>query len=219
MYRESQESIVSRRHTTSFILILSGGILALGASSIVHFNDRRIAAARQHETEAWIRRYDSTLRPQVTTSRARGAVIVPGKEGYLLVIPKIGLQAIVRELEPQVFSGRNTPALRRFGLGQVPYTRSLRNVSPGADGTAAVTGHRTTSGAPFKHIDRLRPGDAIFIRKGGAEQEWIVVRSATVPPSAVGAIRSRPGSRSLVILACDPPFSANARLIVYARPK
>ncbi len=205
-----------RRYVTSFILIFGGGILVQGASSIVQFVDNQVARTRQQETEAWIQRHDLPSTPAVTAPRIRTAVIAAGKEGYLLEIPKIGLRAVVRELEPEVFAGKNTPALKRYGLGQVPYTAYLKNVSPGAEGMAAITGHRTTSGAPFKHIDRLRPGDAIIIRKGGAEQRWAVLHSATVPPSAVEAIRSHPGSRRLAILACDPPFSAKARLIIYA---
>jgi sortase A len=147
----------------------------------------------------------------------RPTVVTPGRDGYLLLIPSIGLRAVVRELEPAVFSGRNTPALKRYGLGQVPYTSVLRNVSPGAVGTAAIAGHRTTSGAPFRHLNRLRPGALIIVRKGGVEQRWVVVRSQTVPPGAVEAIASRPGTRSLVLLACSPPFSARERLIVHAR--
>ncbi len=148
--------------------------------------------------------------------RPTTAVITPGDEGYLLLIPKIGVRAIVHTLEPTVFSGHNTPMLKRYGVGQIPYTPDLRNVSPGADGTAAITGHRTTSGAPFRHIDRLQQGDLIIIRKSALEQRWRVASSTTTAPSQVKAIRSVPGARRLVVLACDPPFSARERLIVYA---
>lgn len=34
---------------------------------------------------------------------------------------------------------------------------------PGAKGVAVIEGHRTTYGAPFRHLDRLRPGDDIVI--------------------------------------------------------
>ena len=35
---------------------------------------------------------------------------------------------------------------------------------PGARGTAAIAGHRTTHGAPFGGIDQLRPGDPVTAR-------------------------------------------------------
>jgi sortase A len=102
-------------------------------------------------------------------------------------------------------------------VGQLPYTQDLRNVSPGAEGTAVITGHRTTSGAPFRHIDQLSPGDVIIIRSGTLEQRWEVVYSTTVAPTQTDAIRSFPGVRRLVVLACNPVFSARERLVVYSR--
>jgi LPXTG-site transpeptidase (sortase) family protein len=219
-----EPEMLSRKslYIASFLLIL-GGLLGFSASSIVRFLDGRTADTHRLEAEAWVWR-DRTVRdravrePSLTRPKQK-SVIVPGKEGYLLEIPAIGLRAVVRELELTVFSGTNTPLLKRYGLGQVPYTDYLRNVSPGGEGTAAITGHRTTSGAPFRHIDRLRQGNLIIVRSRGMEQEWEVVRSVTVLPSTVQAIRSLPGTRTLVLLACNPPFSARERLVVYARLK
>jgi sortase A len=34
---------------------------------------------------------------------------------------------------------------------------------PGLGKTTAIAGHRTTFGAPFRKIDRLRQGDAIVL--------------------------------------------------------
>ena len=205
-----------RGYGVSFALILCGGVLALGAPSIIRLSDNHVARARMQETDTWVRRYDSTPRQAEIPTSTRKTVVAPGRDGYLLVIPKIGLRVIVRELEPDVFSGKNTPLLKRYGLGQVPYTRDLRNGSPGAEGTAVIAGHRTTSGAPLRQINLLRPGDLIIIRKMGVEQQWVVENSVVVLPSAVEVITSRPGTRKLAILACNPPFSAKERLVVSA---
>ncbi|MGH7519626.1 MAG: class E sortase, partial [Gemmatimonadales bacterium] len=201
------------------VLMLGGSILVFATVPIVHFIDSQIARARGLDADARLRDYDRQFSGSVALSRAQKTVVVPGTDGYLLEIPRMRLRAVVRELEPEVFSGLNTPALKRYGLGQVPYTVRLRNVSPGGEGTAAITGHRTTSGAPFRYLDRLRVGDVIVIRKGGVEQHWTVVGSTTVGPRAVDAIRSRTGSRTLALLACNPPFSASERLVVYAELK
>jgi sortase A len=200
-------------------MIVVGTALALGSQELIQLGD--IIASRVHarETATWMRLHQTAAAAERTGAAAPATIIKPGKEGYLLIIPRIGLRLVVRELEPEVFSGRNTPTLKRYGLGQVPYTPQLRNVSPGADGTAAITGHRTTSGAPFRHIDRLRPGDLIIVRRRNLELRWAVVGSAVVVPSAVGAIKSRPGMKKLVLLACTPPFTARERLLVNARLK
>jgi sortase A len=208
-----------RRHIVACVLIFAGGVLAFGAQSLIQLNDSRLAWTRSRETAAWEHRENTQASRPPVPGPARPSTIKPGREGYLLIIPKIKLRAIVRELEPEVFSGRNTPALKRYGLGQLPYTQQLRNVSPGADGTAAITGHRTTSGAPFRQIDRLRPGDLIIIRKMRGEQQWVVVDFAVVPPSALYAVQSRSGIKKLVLLACTPPFTARERLVVNARLK
>jgi LPXTG-site transpeptidase (sortase) family protein len=209
--------LTERRHRASLALIVFGCLLALGAPLVVNLSDAYVARSRVREADAWTR--DNRHGSSAPAGAVRGTVVVPDRDGYLLEIPKIGLRAVVRELEPAVFLGKNTPILRRYGLGQVPYTRELRNGSPGADGTAVIAGHRTTSGAPFRRLDRLRRGDLIVVRKGGVEQQWVVESSVIVPPSAINVIRSRPGTRRLAIMACNPPFSAKERLVVHAHLK
>lgn len=192
-------------------LIITGCAVAVGPTLAIRAIDDQISRARHAEVLRWL-----ALDAQ-RSARSGANVIVPGTSGYLLEIPKIGVQVVVHVLEPAVLDGVNTPTLRRYGVGQVPYIPGLGNVDPGAEGTVAITGHRTTSGAPFRRLDELRPGDAIVIRKSGAEQRWAVVSSAVIPPRNVDAIRSAPGVRRLILLACTPPFSARARVLVYAK--
>lgn len=199
-----------RIRTISTILIIAGLGLAVVPAALISLNDARIARSRQYEAESWTRRYVARH------GSDRPATMAPGSQGYLLEIPKIGLRAVVYELEPEILTGRNTPKLKRYGLGQVPFTNQLRNVSPGAEGTAAITGHRTTSGAPFRHLDRLRPGDLILVRRGTSAQRWTVAQVTIVAPGRVDAIRST-GTRRLALITCTPPFSDRQRLIVYAR--
>lgn len=198
------------------VILLAAGIALVAVPPLtVRIMDGLRARQQREATEAWLRSREA--RPQPPAPEARTVpVLDPSQGGYLLEIPKLGLRTVVHELEADVFSGRNTPKLRRYGLGQVPYTQALQNVNPGAVGTAAITGHRTTSGAPFRNIHRLGVGDRIILSQGARRQEWRVVYSTRVMPTQVDAIRSRPGVRRLAILACNPPFSARERLIVYA---
>jgi len=193
-------------------LIVVGIALAVVPTLLLEIADEQADRIHRAEVAGWSQAHESS----VTATNIPATAITPGPEGYFLEIPKIGVRAVVHELEPDVFSGQNTPMLRRYGVGQVPFTPELGNVSPGAEGTAVITGHRTTSGAPFRHIDRLVPGDLIIVRKGELEQRWAVVSSATVGPDQLEAIRSLRSTRRLAVLACTPPFSDKARLIVYA---
>lgn len=210
--------------------MIVGGLTAAGLpAGLVRLQDALIARILRAQADRWEAEQPKPIAasetvvlgtrqiaPDADSPRARPPVVRSGAEGYLLEIPKIRVRAIVRELEPEVFSGRNTARLKRFGLGQLPYSSTLRNVSPGEEGMAVIAGHRTTSGAPLRQLHRLGPGDVIVLRKGAVEQRWEVVYSVTVSPAQVDAIRSRPLTHRLALMACSPPFGATARLIVYA---
>lgn len=210
----------TRLRRLGVMLIACGLAAAVIPTVLVRIADHRAAGDRNADVDHWMRSRDKEAVRQSSppTAPAGFPVIRAGPAGYMLEIPKLGLRAVVHELEPEVFLGRNTPRLKRFGLGQVPYSEALKNVAPGEEGTAVIAGHRTTSGAPFRQLDRLGPGDVIIIRSTKAEQRWKVVYATTVFPQEVDVIRSQSGARRLVILACSPPFSSARRLVVYASP-
>jgi sortase A len=87
---------------------------------------------------------------------------------------------------------------------------------PGAPGTAAVAGHRTTYLAPFRHIDALRPGDRIVMEMPYGTFTYRVQHSRIVSPDALWILR-RTGYDRLVLSACHPLFSATHRIVVFAR--
>jgi sortase A len=87
---------------------------------------------------------------------------------------------------------------------------------PGVPGTTAIAGHRTTYLAPFRHIDRLRPGDRITIAMPYATFTYRVERTRIVDPDALWVIHRVRYDR-LVLSACHPLFSAAQRIVVFAR--
>lgn len=87
---------------------------------------------------------------------------------------------------------------------------------PGAAGTVAIAGHRTTYLAPFRHIDDLRPGDSIEVQMPYASFTYRVERTRIVSPSDVSVVRSV-GYDRLVLTACHPLFSASHRIVVFSR--
>jgi sortase A len=86
---------------------------------------------------------------------------------------------------------------------------------PGERGTAAVAGHRTTYGAPFRHIDRLRRGDRIAVTMPYGTFRYAVEGTRIVDPGDLSVLRSV-GHRRLILSACHPLFSAARRIVVYA---
>ncbi len=88
---------------------------------------------------------------------------------------------------------------------------------PGVGGTTAIAGHRTTYLAPFRHIDALRPGNRILLNMPYAHFIYTVIAQRVVAPTDVGAAVANVGYSRLVLSACTPLFSAEKRLLVYAR--
>lgn len=87
---------------------------------------------------------------------------------------------------------------------------------PGQPGVAAIAGHRTTHGAPFRRIDRLRRGDRIVVRAKGHASRYAVTHWRIVGPDATWVVRRRPGTW-LVLTSCHPVGSAAQRYVVFAR--
>jgi len=136
-------------------------------------------------------------------ARALDRKVKPGQPIGRLSIPRIGLSKVIVE-------GTTTDVLPK-GPGHYPATPL-----PGAPGTVAIAGHRTTYGAPFRDVDQLRAGDRIELRMPYAVVAYEVERLRIVPPSAT-YVTARRGYDRLVLTACHPLYSAAQRIVVFAR--
>ena len=87
---------------------------------------------------------------------------------------------------------------------------------PGAPGTTAIAGHRTTYGAPFRRIDRLERGDEVIVEMPYGRFTYEVEKTRIVAPTEVSVIE-RVGFDRLVLSACHPLYSAAQRIVVFAR--
>ena len=89
-----------------------------------------------------------------------------------LRIARIGVSAVAVE-------GTDAADLRS-GPGHYPGTPL-----PGQRGTVGIAGHRTTYGAPFRRIDKLRPRDPIVLEMPYGRFTYRVERTRIVPPTAL----------------------------------
>jgi sortase A len=121
-----------------------------------------------------------------------------------ITIPRIGASYVVVD-------GTDTEDLES-GPGVYPETKF-----PGIAGTTAIAGHRTTYLAPFKRINELVPGSHILLDMPYAQFTYTVIGQRTVLPTDVEAAVGNVGYTRLVLSACTPLFSAEKRLLVYAR--
>jgi sortase A len=118
-------------------------------------------------------------------------------------IPTIGVDEYVVE-------GTDVGSLRK-GPGHYPETPL-----PGDPGTAAIAGHRTTYGAPFREIDQLDRGQPIVIDMPDGRFVYRVERTKIVDDQDLSVL-DRVGYQRLVLSACHPLYSAAQRVIVFAR--
>jgi sortase A len=121
-----------------------------------------------------------------------------------IVVPRLDLDAIVVE-----------------GTGEAQLVRGpgfyAADDLPGQGGLVYVAGHRTTYGAPFSHIERLRRGDRVIFEMPYGRFVYRVTRHTIVPATDVSVLRPS-GRAGLILQACHPRFSATHRYLVYAVP-
>ena len=112
-----------------------------------------------------------------------------------------------------IVQGTDTDSLRK-GPGHYPKTSF-----PGQGGTVAIAGHRTTYGAPFNAVDKLKRGDDIELEMPYGRFIYAVDRTKIVDPTELSVTNRVPGAEQLVLSACHPLYSASQRIIVFARLK
>jgi len=136
-------------------------------------------------------------------ARALDRKVRDGRPLGRIRMPRIGVSTVV-------VAGTDADDLRR-GPGHYPDTPL-----PGARGTVGIAGHRTTYGAPFRRIDRLRRGDRIVVDMPYGRFTYRVERTRIVAPTAV-SVTDRVSFDRLILSACHPLYSAAQRIVVFAR--
>lgn len=131
----------------------------------------------------------------------------PGEMVGRIVARSIGLDAYV------VHGTRYRDLVR--GPGWVPGT-----AYPGGPGNAAISGHRTSYGAPFADINLLAIGDDIEVTVDGRTHVYVVTGSVIVRPDRVDVMRTTDWTRStLTLISCHPKYSSKKRIVVTAEQR
>ncbi|MFM8562283.1 MAG: class E sortase [Acidimicrobiia bacterium] len=141
----------------------------------------------------------------ITVAPREPIVVDEGDPIALIEMPTIGVEKFV-------VAGVQTADLKK-GPGHYPNTPL-----PGELGNAAIAGHRTTYGEPFRHLDDLRIGDEIRLTDlFGRAFVYRVTGSQVVDPSDSWVVATTDPTRAtLTLTTCNPEFSAKQRLIVSA---
>ena len=141
-------------------------------------------------------------------------VTAPGSNAYArLRIGRIGVDEVI--IEPTSANARHagpSSADLRLGVAHYPSSAPL-----GATGNAALAGHRTTWGAPFADLDRLRPGDTIITNTLSGSFTYVVnALPFVVDDEDWTVVADTPGVATLTLTTCHPRGSSRQRLIITA---
>ncbi len=219
---------VMRHRLGTLILVIGLGVLAWSATVYIWkdpfttaytaYEQRRLETKLDRQFEQWtpspkptkpVKPQKNNISPPAMADVHREArrYRLASDEGDAvarLEVPRLDLNAVI-------VNGTSAGDLRR-GPG-----RHLDTSMPGERGLVYVAGHRTTYGAPFSDIDKLRPGDSIFLELPYASLEYKVMSHRVVDDHDLSVLQSG-GREELVLQACHPRFFASDRYLVYARP-
>ncbi len=189
----------------SWGLILGGVVVAGGPLVWQEYTNAIVNSTAEDALATWD--VSAAVDPQrgnwLGSRRGTGQRVVPTSGRFLLEIPALGVR--------RVFPDRADPeTLRAFGLGHISWS-----AWPEEEGTVAIAGHRTTYGAPFRALDRLRTGDVIHLAMPNRTYTYAVTERVRVSPQQVAVLQNPTGHR-LALVTCDPPYSAQYRLVIFA---
>jgi sortase A len=211
-------------HALSTVLIVSGVLLLADAGLTIvwqeplsavynHFQQSKLSGQLDDDIEEKLAPTPLEQRALQTLPDARSRIafaaraldrkIKTGQPIGRIHIKAIGVDKVLVE-------GTTTDVLPK-GPGHYPSTPL-----PGAPGTVAFAGHRTTYGAPFRHVDSLEPGDKIELAMPYAKITYAVERLRIVKPTDTW-VTERQSYNRLVLTACHPLYSAAQRIVVFAR--
>lgn len=181
-----------QRQLRSQLADLQAAPLSAHAAGAARLSSAATRAAREAAEKAAIGKAAARLRADASVGQAIGE----------LRVPRLGIDFVV-------VNGTDDDTLKK-GPG-----RDLRTAMPGQGRLVYIAGHRTTYLAPFSHIERLRPGDRIYLRMPYASFVYRVTSHVIVPADDLAVLR--PGHvERLALQACHPRFFATHRYIVWA---
>lgn len=160
-------------------------------------------AQSQKKLAADFARVTSTTVPRTSAQYDR-AVLNEGDVIGRISIPTLGVDS-------WIVAGSKLKYLEK-GPGVFP-----KSAMPGHLGNFAVAGHRTSYGAPFGDIDRLKKGDLITVTSQEGTFNYSVTRSEVVPPTDVSVLRTVDPTRAVAtLITCHPKWTSSNRLVVHA---
>jgi len=124
-----------------------------------------------------------------------------------IIIGEIVIPALM--VSQTIYQGMSLPTLDK-GVGYWPGT-----AMPGYVGNVVLGGHRVSKKKPFRDVDRLVPGDEVYLTTDEGTFVYAVTGTQIIEPTDTWII-NQTDSATLTLFACHPPYSTKQRIAVYA---
>jgi sortase A len=134
---------------------------------------------------------------------------------FTIKIPEIGLDTVV-VYEVGLEQLKKGPGLFPECSVAAGEDCVQKGLYPGEDGNVAISGHRTTYGAPFFRLNELAKGDQIDLVDRGVRYRYVVREQKVVDPRGGYEVVEQHGRKELTLTTCHPRFSAAQRLVIHA---
>lgn len=216
--------------STGLGLLLFVFITIAWGDPFTRFTERQAQQRLQKEFSASFGADDSAflgvkLDPRLTRVAARRhrRSLESGAVAARMRIPKLGMRKYVVKGADTADLDKGPGIYRETGF-------------PGSGLPVAIAGHRTTHGAPFLNIDKLKAHDLIVLDMPYGRFQYEVTRTQIITPTDwsiidIGAFEPNRRLRRqmlrtntcaetcehLVLTACHPKYSAKQRVAVFAR--
>ncbi len=198
-------------------MIASGVLILLYLVYMLFFTNVQTERAQDDMLASWeldIGAPGDSLPAEDVEATERDADPVEPGDSYAAMWFERDGERIVHDDTLFVVEGVSVADLKR-GPGHYPGT-----ANPGEVGNLGISGHRTTYGAPFYHLDQLQAGDTIHVVDRD-NREWVYefLEQRIVQPTDVWVMEPDPlgtGGALLTLTTCHPRLSAAQRMIVFA---
>ena len=162
-------------------------------------------------------RTDVTVKTGSQLNQAGNGVIYPVDEEFSLVIPKIGANSkVIADVDP--FDSKQYQQALTKGVAHARGT-SL----PGQPGNIFLFSHSSVNffeasryNSIFYLLNKMEPGDEIFIVFKGTVYKYSVTDRAIVPAHDVTYLKGSGSGQTLTLMTCWPAGTTLKRLVVQA---
>lgn len=146
-----------------------------------------------------------------------GQAITPASMDFSLIVPKVGINAVIIPGVNPVSDAGYLDALKK-GVAH-----ASTSYFPNENGTVYLFSHSTNYewfiddlNAVFYHLKNIEPGELVVIMYQGNRYTYRIREQRVITAKEISYLVPQPGVRTLILQTCWPPGSTWKRLLIFA---